>query len=141
MKMDERQTNSLGCLYGLGGRKDPHEYFDRRALMFEGGALQSFCAVGEKSQSKVPLSAKPPLDPAAIFRHAGDMAPKLLLQRQRPGDELKSQAVIDHGEPAGRESEALTVDAGDSLAGCRWGVGQSRVSRDHRAGRIQFTLP
>ncbi len=56
MKMDELHTNSLSCFYGLGGRKDPREYFDRRTLMFEGGALQSFCAVGEKSQSKFPLS-------------------------------------------------------------------------------------
>src|SRR5208283_4520372 len=56
MKMDEHHTNSLSCLYGLGCRKDPREYFDRRALMFEGGALQSFCAVGKKSQTKFPLS-------------------------------------------------------------------------------------
>ena len=88
--MDELHTNSLSCFYGLGGRKDPREYFDRRTLMFEGGALQSFCAVGEKSQSKFPLAAKPPFDPAAIFRHASDMAPKLLLERRRPGNELKS---------------------------------------------------
>ena len=85
--------------------------------MFEGGALQSFCAVGKKSQSKVPLAAKSPFDPAAIFRHAGDMVSKLFLQRQRPGDELKSQAIIDHGEPARRERDSLTVDASDSLTG------------------------
>jgi hypothetical protein len=56
MKMDELHTNSLSFLCGLGGRKDPRKYFDRRALMFEGGALQGFCAVGEKSQTKFPLS-------------------------------------------------------------------------------------
>ena len=54
--MDELHTNSLSFLCGLGGRKDPREYFDRRALMFEGGALLSFRAVGKKSQSKFPLS-------------------------------------------------------------------------------------
>ena len=44
------------------------------------------------------------------------MAAELLLPRSPPGNELKPHAVIDHGEPAGGERDALAIDAGDMLA-------------------------
>jgi hypothetical protein len=47
------------------------------------------------------------------------VAAELLFEGRRPGDELETQAVLDHGEAAGGEREALTVGARDVLAGCR----------------------
>ena len=32
------------------------------------------------------------------------------------GTELEAEAVVDHGEAAGREVEPLAIDAGDELA-------------------------
>ena len=45
------------------------------------------------------------------------MAAELLFERRRPRHELEAEAVVDHGEAAGSEREALTVGAGDILAG------------------------
>ena len=44
------------------------------------------------------------------------MPPELLFQRRAPGHELKAEAVVDHREAPGGESDALAIDAGDVLA-------------------------
>ena len=46
------------------------------------------------------------------------MAAELLFEGRRPGHELEAQAVVDHGEAAGGEREALAASARDVLA-CR----------------------
>jgi len=47
------------------------------------------------------------------------MAAKLLFERGRPGNELETEAVVDHGEAAGGEREALAVGTSDVFAAPR----------------------
>ena len=71
-----------------------------------------------------PLAPETPIDVPAGRDHAADMAPELLLQRRPPGDELKPHPIVDHGEPAGGERDALAIDAGDMLAFGGWAMGK-----------------
>jgi hypothetical protein len=52
------------------------------------------------------------------------MAAEMFVERRRPRDEGKAQTVVDHGEPAGSQREALAVGAGDGLTALRRRVGQ-----------------
>ena len=45
------------------------------------------------------------------------MAAELFFERWRPGDQLEPEPVVDHGEPAKGEREALPVGASDIFAG------------------------
>ena len=64
-----------------------------------------------------PLDSKPPVAPripvhvSSRRHHATDLVTERLLQRRPPRNELKPQPIIDHGEPARRQGDALTVDA------------------------------
>src|SRR6516165_9046036 len=69
-------------------------------------------------QPEPAISAEAPVDPAIASCDAGDMAPELLFEGGRPGHELEAQAVVDHGEAAGGEREALAVGASDIFARC-----------------------
>jgi hypothetical protein len=44
------------------------------------------------------------------------MAAEMPVELRRPWDEREAQAVVDHGEAAGGQREALAVGAGDRLA-------------------------
>ena len=70
-------------------------------------------------------------------RHAGRAA----FQRRRPGHELEAEPVVDHGEAAGGERQALAIGAGDMLAGRRLVCSGSPVSAESFApDRIEFAL-
>ena len=81
-------------------------------------------APGVNQSSDSPLSAETPIDVPAGRNHAADMAPELLLQRRPPGHELKPHPIVDHGEPAGGERNALAIDARDMLAFGGWAMGK-----------------
>ena len=72
-----------------------------------------------------PLEPETPLDPAALLGDAGDMVSEMPVERRRPRDEGEAQAVVDHGEPAGGQREALAIGAGDHLAAGGRRVGKS----------------
>jgi hypothetical protein len=57
----------------------------------------------------------------------------LLLQRRAPGRELKPHSVINDGEPAGSECDALAIDTRDMLAFCAW-QRDLRFDREVRLG-------
>jgi hypothetical protein len=81
--------------------------------IFVAGMGSSFC--GFRGRGRV--CGKAPVDAAVAARDAGDVAAKLLFEGGRPGHELEAEAVIDHGEAAGGEREALAIGAGDIFAG------------------------
>jgi hypothetical protein len=55
---------------------------------------------------------------------------ELLFQRRPPGHELKPHAIVERGDTAGRESDALAVDARDVFALSRWlsSIGEASLS-------------
>ena len=68
------------------------------------------------------------------------MFAELLFERGRPGDELEAEAIVQHGETAGGESEPLAICAGDILAAARaieWSAG---LSGELIANGFQFML-
>src|SRR5690606_29174941 len=69
-----------------------------------------------RSEAEPALSSKAPVHPAIAAGETRDMAAEMLFERGRPGDELKAESVIDHGEAARRERETLAVGAGDIVA-------------------------
>src|SRR5690606_9885345 len=69
-----------------------------------------------RSEAEPALSSKAPVHPAIAAGETRDMAVEVLFERGRPGDELKAESVIDHGEAARRERETLAVGAGDIVA-------------------------
>ena len=77
------------------------------------------------SNSNSPLRPEIPLDPAARRHHTAHLPAELLLQRRPPGHELKAEPVVDHGEPAGSERDALAIDAGDVFAFGRRAMGEA----------------
>ena len=64
---------------------------------------------------EVALAPKTPLDAAALLRDADDMLAELALEPARPGHEPEAETVIEHGEAAGGERQALAIDARDML--------------------------
>ena len=60
------------------------------------------------------------------------------LQRRPPGHELETETIIDHGEPTGRERDALAVDAGDLLTLGRRPVGEASFSGKFRGNPVQL---
>ena len=92
--------------------------------------------MSQKSDS--PLSAETPIYVPAWRDHAGDMVPELLLQRRPPGHELKPHPIIDHGEPARRERDALAIDARDVLAFGGWAMGEPGLGRQSGGGLIEL---
>ena len=68
-------------------------------------------------KSPAPVAAEAPGDGAVVAGDAGHVPAELLFEAWRPGHELEAEAVIDHGEPAGGEREALAIGASDILAG------------------------
>src|SRR6266702_3300314 len=89
-------------------------------------------------QAKVSFATESPLDAAAALGDAGDVLAELFLYLARPGHELEAEAVVDHGEAAGGERQALTIGAAHMLAGRGLHVRQSRLGRDHCTHRVQF---
>jgi hypothetical protein len=83
-------------------------------------------------------SPETPIHPAARRHHAGYVFADFLFQRRRPGDELKAEAVVDYGEAAGGERDALAVDAGDGFpfSGCV--AREASLGRDARASYIEL---
>jgi hypothetical protein len=73
------------------------------------------CACYKQSNAQSPLSSEISVAAAARRHDANHLFAKLLLQRRAPRYKLESHPVIDHGEPAGRQGDALAVDAGDVL--------------------------
>ncbi len=63
------------------------------------------------------LRPKPQSMPPSRAGDAGDVAAELLFEGGRPGHELEAKTVVDHGEAARGEREALPVGPGDILAG------------------------
>ena len=53
---------------------------------------------------------------AACRHRARDLLLESVLERRPPGNELESESVLDHREPAGGESDALAIDPCDVLA-------------------------
>jgi hypothetical protein len=49
-----------------------------------------------------------PLDPASLLGDAGDMAAEVPVERRRPRDQGKAQAVVDHGASSVRSSPFRT---------------------------------
>jgi hypothetical protein len=45
------------------------------------------------------------------------MTAELLFERRRPGHELEAEPIVNHGEAAGGEREALSISPGDTFAG------------------------
>src|SRR3990167_7759943 len=86
------------------------------------------------------LAAQRPVDAAAGADDAGHLAAELLFEGAGPGNEAETQAIVDHGEAAGGEREALTNDAGDLLAGRSRAVCKPGLARDLRADGIQLAL-
>jgi hypothetical protein len=70
---------------------------------------------------------------ATVLSDAGDVLAELLLDLARPGHELETETVVDHGEAAGGERQALTVGAAHMLAGHRlsghWSSVRTRPAR------------
>jgi len=60
-------------------------------------------------QAKVSFATEGPLDAATALGDSSDVLAELLLDLARPGHELEAEAVVDHGEAAGGERQALTV--------------------------------
>ena len=58
-----------------------------------------------------PASTKAPIDLSRNAHHASNLLPKLLLERWPPRHELKPDAIVDHGEAAGCQRDALAIDA------------------------------
>ena len=72
--------------------------------------------IGGVLTGRAPVAAEAPVDPAIRAGDAGDVAAELLFEGGRPGHELEAEAVVDHGEAAGGEREALPIGPGDILA-------------------------
>jgi hypothetical protein len=87
------------------------------------------------------LSPEIPLDPAVLLDDAGDIAAAVLLKRRCPRDKGETYAVVDHGEPARCQREALAVGAGDLVSAGRRCVGQPCFRRQPGAGGVKLTAP
>jgi len=74
-----------------------------------------------------PFSAEIPIDGPAQRHHTADLVAESLLKRWPPGHELKPHPIIDHGEPARSERDALAIDAGNVLALGGRAMGKSGV--------------
>ena len=66
---------------------------------------------------------------------------ELLFERGRPGHELEAEAVVDHGEAAGGEREALAVSPGDVLAGGSLVEGLAALGSQLFAQGFNLTAP
>ena len=64
--------------------------------------------------------------------------PSLLFERGRPGHELEAEAVVDHGEAAGGEREALAVGTGDIFAAAGAVEGLAGLGGELFAQRLQL---
>src|SRR3546814_17332881 len=53
------------------------------------------------------VASEAPVDATGAARHAGDVLADLAFKGWRPRHELEAETVVDHGEAARREREAL----------------------------------
>ena len=81
------------------------------------------------------------VDATGAVRHAGDVLTDLAFEGRRPGHELESEAVIDHGEAARREREALPVGARHILARCGLRELSAGLGRELLAKGVDLALP
>src|SRR3546814_10516361 len=85
------------------------------------------------------VASEAPVDATGAARHAGDVLADLAFKGWRPRHELEAETVVDRGEAARREREALAIGARHILAryGLRElpaGLGRKLVAqRFHRA--------
>lgn len=85
-----------------------------------------------------PLAPKTPVYVSSRRHYATDLVTEFLLQRRPPRHELEPHPIIDHGEPAGGEGDALAVDAGHVLAFSGGAMCKSRLRREHCGDIVQF---
>src|SRR3546814_11178629 len=62
------------------------------------------------------VASEAPVDATGAARHAGDVLADLAFKGWRPRHELEAETVVDHGEAARREREALAIGARHILA-------------------------
>jgi hypothetical protein len=93
------------------------------------------------SQADSSLAAEAPIDPAVAARDAGDMAAEMLFEGRRPRHELETQAVVEHGEPAGSEIEAATIGAGGIFTDAGLEGRLARLGRETLAQRVELATP
>ena len=99
---------------------------ERQGCDFSLPALQIFQMPSPRLRPK--LQSTPPPAPST----PRDLLAELLLQRRSPRHELEAETVIDHGEPARRERDALAIDAGDVLAFGGRAMREARLSGEFR---------
>src|SRR5690606_19779246 len=58
-----------------------------------------------------PGPSERPVYSASSFHRPSDMLTQMLIELRLPGNELKTQAIVYHGEPSRCELQALTVGA------------------------------
>src|SRR5690606_621175 len=86
------------------------------------------------------LAAKPPVDATASADDAGHLTAELLFEGAGPRDEAEAEPVVDHGEAAGREREALAHDARDLFARRGGAIGKPGLAGDLRPNGVQLAL-
>ena len=67
------------------------------------------------------------------------MTAELLFEGRRPRHELEAKAVVDHGEAAGGERDALAIGAGDIFAVVRAVEGLASLGSELLAERVHFS--
>jgi hypothetical protein len=65
--------------------------------------------------AKTTLAREIPVD-ARWAHHTRRLLAESLLERRPPGNELESEAILEHREPAGGEDDAPAIDPRDMLA-------------------------
>ena len=64
-----------------------------------------------------PIPAETPFDAACAAHDAGDVLADALVEHRLPRHQLETDAIIDHGEAAGRELGGANKCAADLFAG------------------------
>src|SRR3546814_14923874 len=85
------------------------------------------------------VASEAPVDATGAARHAGDVLADLAFKGWRPRHELEAETVVDHGEAARREREALAIGARHKLA--RSGLRELPVGLGLKLGAQRFNFP
>src|SRR6056297_3246281 len=102
----------------------------------DGSWLCPFC-----SEAQPALAPEAPIDPAAGRHRARDGLAEMAFELRGPGDERESEPIVDHGEAARGEIEALAECPCDGFAFGRLVVAKAGLCAEVLSDGVQFAVP
>ncbi len=92
------------------------------------------------SEAQPAFAPEAPIDPAAVRHRACDGLAEMAFELRSPGDERESEAIVDHGEAARGEIEALPERPCDGFALGWFVVGKPGLCAEVLTDGVQFAV-